>query len=73
MQKVARCAEYENIDRVVVHPIKNPEWIANDRSYTNLSALRDARSNWGRMANAVDNISNRRPMASAIVGLALAV
>jgi hypothetical protein len=58
----------QNIDCIVAHPVKNPEWITHDGDDAYLGALREARSSFGRTAT----FSNLRPIASAIAGLALA-
>jgi len=63
----------QNVDRVVAQPVENPEWIANDRSYADLRALRDARSGSGAWQMRSMTLSSRRPIASAIAGLALAL
>src|ERR1700720_2479043 len=46
----------QNIDGVLAHPIENTERVANDRDDADLGALRDARSSFGRTANAIDDI-----------------
>src|SRR5258708_15534524 len=66
----------QDIDRVVAHPVKNPEWITDDRNYTDLGALRDPRRGFGQTANAIDNIAqsafdgcgDRRAGIGCIVG-----
>jgi hypothetical protein len=46
----------QNIDGLVAHPVKNSEWIADDGNDADVGTLRDARSRFGRAANAVNDV-----------------
>jgi len=62
----------QNIDCISAHPVKNPEWVANDGNDTDLGALRDAWSSFRRAANAVDDIFQPVPDRFGYRRLALA-
>jgi hypothetical protein len=63
----------QNIDCIVAHPVKNPEWIANDGNDADLRALREARSSFRQAANALDDMFQPAPDGFRYrAGLALA-
>ena len=51
----------QNIDGIAAHSVENSKWIANDRSYADGRALRDARSGPGYTANAVNDTFQPAP------------
>jgi hypothetical protein len=59
------------MDYVATDTVKYPEWVADDRCDTNLGTVRNAWRRERRATDALHDVTNLRPTASATTGLAL--